>query len=434
VSQQPTPPRVQAAIAEFRQALKQTEGRDIDPLAAPWDDIEKGVIKLLGGSFSANNPAHQGVAFMVASSLAERLTRELGAFWFPHRGMMEGAALGFADALVVVSPLDVSLQALSRAKLGLMDKVMTDLRGALGQARLGGGGPAGLGPEDYQRLFDPGFVQFVCLDLEKAKPAWENAPEVEKRELEDAFKRLTGVPVELRDPMRQQILGALSQLEPGKPLGSHTAHASQLIELLALVHGAGEQTGFGAAELWHEVLLPLLHIGAPASFPPLDEEETQAFSQGVDPLLIFVESVPYQTPAVDEDGVLGVFPPEQLMLIDGAFRGVTTLRVVRAPVEPLAPLCARFDAAAVRSAVERFREHRIAEGGTEVKPPEPQAGAPRLLDVALSLLEDLCRVVNDVSAGKGVLCMRRSTQAEAASEAGLSELRKALQGPRIILA
>ncbi len=442
----PTPPQAQAAVDQLRNALRSVEGRDVDPLTAPWEEIEKGVTKLLGGAFNPNHPVHRNVALMIASSLAGRLCRDLDGFWFPHRATLEGAALGFPDAIVVVSPVEVTLQALQRAKLTLLDTVRDDLRNVLARAKAGrpiGAEGQKLGPADYQRLFDPGFVQFVCLDPEKAKAAWESTPEAEARELEGAFGRMPAqVPAELKEPMRQEIVGALGQLEPGKPLGQQIARSAQLVELLALVHGGVAGTGFAPAELWEDVLLPLLHIGAPESFPPIDEddEEVEHYRKGADPLLLYVDAVPYSKSAADEDGLLGVFPPEEIGLVDGCFQGVQTLRLVRAPTAPLAELCARWDGPKTRAAVERFRDYvaqkaaAAAQAGGEAAKPAAEAGAPNLLDVAITVIGDLARVVNTVGEGKGFLALRRATEAEAATEPGLQELRRAIDGPRIILA
>jgi hypothetical protein len=53
-----------------------------------------------------------------------------------------------------------------------------------------------------------------------------------------------------------------------------------------------------------------------------------------------------------------------------------------------------------------------------------------MLKAAMVLLGDLKRAV---TTEKGDLCLRRLTEAEAASEQAVSLVRKALQGPRIIL-
>ena len=48
----PTPPQVEAAIAQLRKALQSAEGRAVDPLTAPWADIERGRDQAPRGSSS----------------------------------------------------------------------------------------------------------------------------------------------------------------------------------------------------------------------------------------------------------------------------------------------------------------------------------------------------------------------------------------------
>jgi hypothetical protein len=425
------------AVAELEKALRVAEGRDVDPLSAPWDEIEKGVIKLLGGAFTPQNPAHQSVALMIASAFAERLCREQDGFWFQNREAPEGAALGFPDALCVVSPLEVSMQALSRASLPLLDKVAADLRGALAKAR--GGrlldpskppeASQPLGPEDYQRIFDPGFIQFVCLEIEKAKVAWETPPSQQARDIKDALRRAADkLPRGVAESLHTQVVGTLDRLPAGEPLAAHASEVSQLVELLAQVHGAVEATGFGPAELWHHVLMPALHAGAAQSFPALDEDDLEPVKQGADPLLVYVDVVPYQSPTADEDGLLGVFPPEELGVLDECLAGSTAPRLLRVPVETLAGACGRFDAAALRASLEAFGKHLAAAApGVHVAP-------SRLIDPAARMLGDLARVVAAAQAPGRALFVRRATESEAASEVALVALREALRAPRIILA
>lgn len=436
MSSHPVPPQAKAALDQFRHALRTVEGIDLDPVTAPWDQLERAVIKLLGGAFDPQQPAHRSVALMVASAFAERLTRELGAFWFPNRGTPDGAALGFPHGVVVVSPVDVAVQALSRARLALLDDATKDLRGVIERARAANPAAAEgvLAPEDYRRLFDPGFVQFVCLDPAKAKAALDNTPDDTARSLEDAFARLPPeVPAELRDPMRAELVGALRRLDAGKPMRELVGRAPQLVELMALLHGAVAGTGFAQAELWQDVLLPLAHIGPADNFPAVDDDELGAWKSGADPLLVYVETLPYRIPATDEDGLLGVFPADDITLLDPCFAGLPAVRLVQTPPASAGEALTGFDARALRSSIERFRDGLAAQAGAEA-PAAPAHDGPTLLDVSLSLLEDLSDVMTRVAGGAGVLCLRRATEAEASTEAGIDELRKALNGPRIILA
>jgi hypothetical protein len=424
-------------IAELRRVLGEVERRDIDPLTAPWSEIEPGIAKLLGGPFSPERPDHAPVAFLLAATFGERVCRDLGGFWFQNRATPDGAAIGFPEVSMMFSPLDVVLQALSRARLPLLDDVAKDLAATLARARAeaGAAGPARrLGPDDYRRLFDPGFVQFACVDLAKVRAALARTPVEAAREIEDAVSRLPeSVPGPVRSSMRDEIAGALRQLPPDGPLSSRANVAAPLVEIVGLLEGALDSTRFAPAELWQHVLLPLLHIGAATTFPPLDDEEREALREGTDPLVMYVDTVPFSTPAADEDGLLGVFPPESLAPLDPAFDGGPSVRSLIAPAAPVAALAARLDRAALRDAVERFTRHAVSEAqGSGEAAPNVQSS---LLPIALELLGELQRVLGAVgeAGGERALVLRRAPEAEAASDMALRELRRAMQGSRIIL-
>lgn len=432
--------RTAAAVAELQRLLAQVDTRELDPLTASWSDIEPAVARLLGGPFDQSQQGHRMVAMLLAAAFGARITSELGGFWFINRSAPDGAAVGFSDAVVMISPLEVVVQALSRAQLRMLEEVAKELRSVLGRARLSAGTPARLGPDDYRRLFDPGFLQFLTLDESKAAAAWQNTSGAVVRELEDAFTRLpSSLPQQVREGMRNQIVGALKQLGPDEPLLASIPRAASLVEMLTLLYGAGKATGFAPAELWQDVLVPLLHIGAASTFPELDDDEKTAAEQGAEPLLLYIETVPYRTPAADEDGVLGAFPESALQLLAPAFgEGGAAPRLFKIDLagSGLDVLLATFDPAAVRSAVERFAEgvKQATEGRAFASASGGAPGEPSLLDVSLALLQDLKAVAEVVRSGDGVLCLRRTTEAEAASEPSLRQLGKALTGPRIILA
>jgi hypothetical protein len=424
-------------IDQLRRALKEVERRELDPLTAPWSEIEPGVAKLLGGPFSPEKPEHAPLAFLLAAAFGERVCRELGGFWFQNRATPDGAAIGFPEVSLMFSPLDVVLQALSRARLTLLDDVAKDLAATLARAREqapASGAAARLGPDDYRRLFDPGFVQLACVDLAKVRAALGRTPVEAAREIEEAVARMpANVPANVRASLRDEIAGSLRQLPPDGPLATHARVAAPLAEVVALLEAAADTTRFAPAELWQHVLLPLLHIGAPEAFPPLDGDEREALRAGTDPLVMYVDTVPFRTPAADEDGLLGVFPPESLAPLDAAFEGSPTVRALVAPVEPLAPLAAGFDRGALRAAVERFTRHAVSESqGAGEAAPNVES---KMLPIALELLGELQRVVAAVGEGGGerALVVRRAPEAEAASDMALRELRRAMQGSRIIL-
>ena len=201
----PTPPQLDAAFSQVNAALDQLEARKVDLLKEPWDAIEKGVIKLLGGPFNPQRMEHQVVALAMASAFARRLHADHQAFWFPSREAVEGAALGFPEALITLSPFGAVVEALASAKLSRLDDIQKDIRNSLAQVKFGAGGIGSgaprIGPEDYMRLFDPGFVQIVALDSAKAGQTWTTPPERLAIDVRDAISRAQKLPPELKKQM-----------------------------------------------------------------------------------------------------------------------------------------------------------------------------------------------------------------------------------------
>jgi len=152
----------------------------------------------------------------------------------------------------------------------------------------------------------------------------------------------------------------------------------------------------------------------------------------VPPLVLYVDTVPYQTPAADEDGLLGVFPPEEIQVIDPGFETAPTVRLAQVDPAYLSKLTAALDPGALRANVERFRTQLESKAGPAAAP-DARPGEPSLLDVALVLLEDLARVVRVAEEKSAALCVRHATESEAESEPLLHGLRHALTGPRIIM-
>src|SRR5205814_2207473 len=309
-----------------------------------------------------------------------------------------------------------------------------ELRKAVAQGRGLGDGPA-IGPEDYQRLFDPGLVQFLALDPEAVARTLAASAESTTRDFEHGFSRMSReIPEQARTQVAREIGGALQRLPGAGTLGEQIAQAPQLVEFVTLATAAVATTGIAPVEFWEQLLVPLLHIGAADSFAPLDEEELAAYRQGADPLLLYVDVVPYRTPAVDEDGLLGAIPAEQVLLLDPRFSGAPAVRVVKLDPEVLRPLCAAFDPAAVRASVERFAALCAEAAGGAVAPPPAEPGRPGLRQVVLMLAESLKHLVALADEKNLWLCLRHATESEAASEPILQDLRRALREPRIVLA
>ena len=427
----PVPPHVNAAQDQVAAALQQAEGKPVDLEKAPWGDIEKAAIKLLGGAFQVQKPEHQMLALGLAGALALRLNAEHQAFWFPNRDAPEGASLGFPDALIMLSPFGAVMDALGQGQLSKLEELSGEIRRSLASVRFSpnAGAPqqGKLAPEDYQRLFDPGFLQFTVLDATKGKNTFEGKPEQLARDIRDALSRTQPpLPAEARQQFEGQIVGSLQRLEPGKPLSEQIERAPRVVELMGHLFATVGGTGSAPEEFWQDLVLPLLFIGAPDSLPPVDEDELGAFKQGADPLALFVDMVPYTQPA-PEEGLLGAFDVGDLGLPHPSFAKVPAVRLIRLNASKLKPLLERFDADKTRAALQRFTAYLEQKAGTKAQA-SPQGG--EMLNAALTLLTDLRR---SVVGSTGDLCLRRLTEAEAASEQALALVRKALSAPRIIL-
>ncbi len=431
----PAPDHVYQAHAQLAAAVEKVGGNPEDLLKGPWDVVERSVIQLLGGAFQPNRPEHQMLALGLAGAFAERMAQEHKAFWFPNRDSPEGATLGFPEAIIMLSPFGAVMDAMAQGKLALLDKLANDIRGSLAQVRfnptatmsLGGGGQPKLGPADYQRLFDPGFLQFVVLDPAKAKSTFEGKPEVLAREVKDALGRTQPpLPQEARQQFEGQIVMSLQRLEPGKSLADQVERAPRMVELMAHLAATAGGTGCAPEEFWAEIVLPLLFIGVPQQFPPLDDQELEAYKKGVEPLALFVDVVPH-THQAPEEGLLGIFNVQEIGLPHPAFSKVGSLRLIQINPASIKGLLERFEPQQTEDAVKRFTQYLAEKAG---QPAQESPQGKEMMQAAMVLLTDLKRAVTTV---QGPLCLRRLTEAEAASEATLALVRRAMQGGRIIL-
>src|SRR5262249_12473213 len=339
----------------LKAAIRAVDKREIDELSTPWPEIEKSVIKLLGGAFEIRRPDHQAIALGLAAIYAARLASEHRAFWFPNREALEGGALGFPDALMMVAPFGAVAEALSRGTLARLDEVRTEVRAALAKARFSpaaGGLPAKLTADDFQRLFDPGYAQFLVLDPTKAKSAWESKPTQILKDLRDAFTRIgSKVPADARQQLEARLVSVLQRLDAGKSLLEQAQRAPRVIELVTQLFGATDATGLAPEEFWQELALPLLFIGAPAEFPPVEEEDLEAYGKGLDPMVLFVDVIPYASSAPD-DGLLGAFGQSEVSVLDPALAAAGALRLLKIKSERMRPLLDSFDPARTRDAVK----------------------------------------------------------------------------------
>jgi hypothetical protein len=422
-----------AATQQLAASLQRVTGAPIDLKSASWADIEKGVIRLLMGPFRPEQPEHQLVALGLAGALADRLIASDQAFWFPHREAPEGGMLGFPEAVLMLSPFQAVMEALSRGKLERLDEVTADIRRALAQARFAptGGAPVRLRPEDYARLFDPGFLQFMVLDPRRTKELWEAKPSVLAADVRAALGRVSPqrMSAEPKAQFEQQIAGALARLDPAQSFGDQVGQAPRLAELMLTLVAATKQSGSAPDEFWEQAVFPLLFTGAPTTYPPLDPQDVEAAQQGVDPLALFLDVVPYSSPA-PEDGLLGVFPMQEIDVPHPGMAQGGVPRLLRVPKETLQAKLGAYDGRATRASLDGFVKYLSEKAG---KPIAPSVPGKQMEEAALALLAELKGLLEGAAAD-AQLVMRRLTETEALSDPALVAVREAMQGPRIILA
>ncbi len=422
------PPQVEGAFQRLVEGLQKV-GVQADPLKVPFAELEPGIARLLGGPLQPQQPEHQVVVLGVSSLLGIRLAQDDGAFWAVNRESPDGWVLGFPDAIIMLSPFGAALEAVARANLGRLDELQKEVRAALGRARLTpGAAPARLSPEDYERLFDPAFVQWSVVDEGKLERAWEAPVSGLLRDVRDGIERAGAqLPPEVRRQVEGQLVQALAAMDPSKSVLAQVDRAGRLTELVAHLAGSTETTRPAPEEFWAGVALPVLFIGAPTAFPPLDDEEKEAVKRGTDPLFLYLDMVPYQHPA-EEEGLMGAFGDEDVALPHPALEQVAPLRLFHVKLDRIAPLLEGFDPAAARAGFEAFLEHLSKESGITVGPGPSQ----QVLDEAFAMLGELRTLWS--GRGEGRLFLRRMPEAEAAAEGALALIRKAMNGPRIILA
>jgi len=421
-----------AATQQLAASLARVTGAPIDLKSASWADIEKGVIRLLMGPFRPEDPEHQLVALGLAGVFADRLIASDQAFWFPHRETPEGGMIGFAEAVLMLSPFQAVVEALARGKLERLDEVTVDIRRALAQARFAptGGAPVRLRPEDYARLFDPGFLQFMLLDPRRTKELFDAKPSVLSADLRAALGRVGAqrMSAEAKTQFEQQIVSSLARLDPARSFGDQVGQAPRLAELMLTLVAATKQTGSAPDEFWEQAVFPLLFTGAPTTFPPLDAQDVEAAKQGVDPLALFLDVVPYSSPA-PEDGLLGVFPMQEIDVPHAGLAQGGVPRMLVVPRDALQSKLATYDVRGTRASLDAFAKYVSEKAG---KPIAASAPGKQMEDAGLALLAELKGLLEGAPAD-AQLVMRRLTETEALSDGALAAVREAMQGPRIIL-
>jgi len=435
------PPQIEAALSQLVLLLKTAEKREVDCLNASWSEIERSVVKVLGGAFKFSKPEHQLIALGLAAVLGEKLLHEHQGFWFSNSDSAAGVSLGFAEAIIVLSPFEAVLEALSLANLGKLDELAKNLSHSLSSARMAAGipllGAPKLDAQLYQRLFDPNFVQMMALDLQKAEATWRRLPSQLMQELKDALSRIgSGLPAELKTHMENQFHAVFGSMELHKPMGEQWERHGQTCELVARLWAGTASTGPVSEDFWEDVVFPLLLAGFPETFPPVEEEILEAARQGIPALYIFLEVVPYSWPSPEDGALLGVFAKSGLRPLSPHASATNALRMVGVDCEFLKKPLSGFDGEKLRTTLARFEDYLQGKAG---KPPLEAAEnetskyqeTQTVVDSTIRLLGDLKALCNPQATR--TVFIRRLTEAEAEVEGAFELIRKSLQGPKLIL-
>ena len=371
----PRPPQLDSAFQQVSAVLAQVEGKPVDLVKDSWADIEKGVIKLLGGPFDPLQPEHQVIALGLAAAMGERLHAEYQAFWFPYRETPEGASLGFPEALIMLAPFGAVVDALASGKLEKVDEVTKSIRTSLAQAKFGAGGGAAAcawAPRTTCGSSTPASCRWSASTRAKLKQAWDlGAREAHHRSARRDQPRPPAAPGAQEAARAAAARRAAAASRAASRSSPRPAARRGWSRRWACSSRSTTNTGPAAEEFWQEVVMPLLFVGAPASFPPLDDEELAAAKQGIDPLFLFLDVVPFQFKA-SEEALLGAFPDLQVPAPE--FRGSTQVRLIKVGTDSVKEALAAFDPQKTRDAIKRFGEHLKEKGGVAAARSPGRAG------------------------------------------------------------
>lgn len=406
-----TPSPIVAAAAELKQSLK------LDPLKASWGELDAAIRTQLGGEFDAHKVAHRRMSLNLGAVIGMRLANDTGAFWFAQRDSMGALALGFPEAVFSVSPFSVSTLALVTRTVPELEQALAKIREDAAAAKKEAPAPKPLTPEDYQRYFDPGFIEFFVLDAARAESVWNLPPQRIIGELKDAFFRAMGLSREGRAAVETQLIAPLQTLDQQQPLIDQAERAPRLIEHLGNLWGGLYGTGATSEEGWNEVAARVLIIGAPASPTPTAEAAAKAGQVG--PFTLWLRTVPPQ-PDAPKGGILGIFPPEAVRPPHPKLSGVP-LRLAAFNPRALLPLLQKYDQEAVKRSVAAYG----AALGAKAK-----AGGRDgpLQEQTLAFLDKLRDTLAIAIEKQQPFCVRRLTESEAAQSSTLGPLRAALRG------
>lgn len=243
-----TPPLFQQALAHLAAAAKQHGVAAFDPLTTPFARLQPLVGKL----------PDNGLLIVLGAMLGARIANEHGAFWFPQREATLGAALGFPDALIAVTPLDLAQRALATGDLAALDRQEQELRTSLAAARGDQSLDELLVADDYRALFDPAFVYFLIVDPQRVAAALA-LPAARALELvRDAIASAATLLPNVRASLDAVWATPLARLQGSATLNDSAAEEPRAIESFVRLYAGVASSGAADESFWADAVFPLV--------------------------------------------------------------------------------------------------------------------------------------------------------------------------------
>ncbi len=334
---------------------------------------------------------HREAWFSLGAWIGETLRRRHGGFWMLVTDDPRAWRLAFTKILLEIAP-HAFAEKLLRSGEGFARKMVSEMeRIRLGheeQAQAEGGIAAEkYAFQHYARMHTVPLAQWLVLDGERLRQVWTEVPvgALKARIVEEGAKLGPQ-----NAPAIEQVVTRLSKLDAEKPAAQIQDRG--LFEAIAQLLGLKRATPPLAVDVLEKLVLPALHIGIPASIPPLGEDDVQNIKNGADLFAVWVDVVPYVHQA-HEGGFLGAFDPKELAT---PYPDRTNLDVGKGDwlvVNPqrLVTLFERFDPKKMLAAYQGFIAH-VAK----------LPGVPRIRNEG-SLAENVARAASDLRACLGSL-------------------------------
>jgi hypothetical protein len=254
---------------------------------------------------------HWEVWFSFGAWIGETIRRRHGGHWLLMGDDPHTWRIGFSKILLEIAPFMFAEQLL-RMGSGATRKMVTEIERIRIQheeqrERDGGKELDRFLAQHYIRMHTVPLGQWMSMDFPRLAKLWTEAPTSALIEaIKEAGPRLGPANAHVVD----QVVGAITKANQDVPLGQQTTDRG-LFEAIAQIVALRRATQPIAIDILERVVMPLMHVGLPDGFPPLDEDDLGNLRRGVELFAFFVEVVPHQHQA-DDEGFLGTIPHEQL--------------------------------------------------------------------------------------------------------------------------